>query len=82
LRSILGSRKASEAADFARHRWAAAKILLLEGQCAVIDDWLYDERVGLEFSPVAICDAAKRLLVKEEVVPTQQTGIVRPRSGT
>ena len=41
------ARERAEVARFVRHRWRAARILLLESESAVIDDWLYDERVDL-----------------------------------
>ena len=60
------SSETAEAAHFVRHRWSTAKILLLESECPMIDDWLYDERVDPLFNPAAICDAAKRLLGEEQ----------------
>jgi hypothetical protein len=38
-------RETAEVAEFVRHRWRSARILLLESESRVIDDWLYDERV-------------------------------------
>lgn len=60
------ARETSEAAHFVRHRWSAARILLLENESAVIDDWLYDERVDPHPNPATVRDAAIRLLSEEE----------------
>jgi hypothetical protein len=54
----------AEAAHFVRHRWNAARILLLESESAVIDDWLYDERVDPHSHPATLCEAAIRLMAK------------------
>ncbi|MGD0732086.1 MAG: hypothetical protein ABR956_12550 [Terracidiphilus sp.] len=62
-------RKASETAEvaqFVRHRWGAARILLLEKESAAIDDWLYDERVEPQPHPVTMRDAALRLMSEEK----------------
>ncbi|MGA3132416.1 MAG: hypothetical protein ABSD59_16535 [Terracidiphilus sp.] len=60
------SKETAEAARFVRHRWSAARILLLEGESAAIDDWLYDERVDPRLHPAAVREAAKRLMTKEK----------------
>ncbi|MGB6743904.1 MAG: hypothetical protein WBE38_09605 [Terracidiphilus sp.] len=60
------SRKTAEAADFVRHRWRAARILLLESESAEIDDWLYDERVDPHLHPMTLREAAIRLMTQEE----------------
>ena len=52
----------TEAAHFVRHRWSAARILLLESESAMIDDWLYDERVDPQSHPAKLCEAAIRLI--------------------
>jgi len=56
----------AEVAHFVRHRWSAARILLLESESAVIDDWLYDERVDPNSNPTTIRDAAIRLITEEK----------------
>jgi hypothetical protein len=56
----------AEVAHFVRHRWSAARILLLESESAVIDDWLYDERVDPHPHPAAVRDAAIRLMTEEK----------------
>lgn len=58
-------RETAEVADFVRHRWSAARILLLENESAVIDDWLYDERVDPHPHPATVRDAAIRLMTEE-----------------
>jgi len=59
------ARETAEVAQFVRHRWSAARILLLESESAVIDDWLYDERVDPYPNPSAVRDAAIRLMTEE-----------------
>jgi hypothetical protein len=59
------SRETAEVAHFVRHRWSAARILLLESESAVIDDWLYDERVDSHPHPATVRDAAIRLMTEE-----------------
>jgi hypothetical protein len=56
----------AEVAHFVRHRWSAARILLLESEFAVIDDWLYDERVDPHPHPATVRDAAIRLMTEEK----------------
>jgi hypothetical protein len=56
------SRESSEAAHFVRHRWSTARILLLASEPAMIDDWLYDDRIDPHLDPATICEAAIRLL--------------------
>jgi len=58
------SKEIAEAAFFVRHRWGSAKILLLEGEPAMIDDWLYDERIDPRLHPATMCEAAIRLTTK------------------
>jgi hypothetical protein len=60
------SRETTEAADFVRHRWSAARILLLERESAMIDDWLYDERVDPHLHPATLREAAIRLTAQED----------------
>jgi hypothetical protein len=60
------SRETTEAADYVRHRWSAARILLLENESAMIDDWLYDERIDRHLHPTTLRKAAIRLMVGEE----------------
>jgi hypothetical protein len=60
------SKETAEAAQFARHRWSAAKILLLESEFAMIDDWLYDDRAEPHLHPAAIRGAAIRLMSEQE----------------
>jgi hypothetical protein len=57
------SRNTSEAAHFVRHRWIGARILLLDGGSALIDDWLYDERIDPRVDPATVLGAAIRLMV-------------------
>jgi hypothetical protein len=56
------SREGPEAGHFVRHRWSAAKILLIERESALIDDWLYDERVDPHSHPATLREAAIRLI--------------------
>jgi len=60
------ARETAEVAHFVRHRWSAARILLLESESAVIDDWLYDERVDPHPQPATVRDAAIRLMTEEQ----------------
>lgn len=60
------SRETAEAAHFVRHRWSAARILLLEGESAMIDDWLYDERIDPHSHPAKVREAAIRLMNEEK----------------
>lgn len=60
------SRETTEAADFVRHRWTAARILLLESESAMIDDWLYDERVDPQLHPGTLREAVIRLIAGED----------------
>jgi hypothetical protein len=56
------SRETAEAASFIRNRWRTARILLLEGESARIDDWLYDERIDPCLHPRMVLEAATRLM--------------------
>lgn len=60
------SRETAEVAEFVRHRWRSARILLLESESPVIDDWLYDERVDPQLHPTTLREAAIRLMTQEE----------------
>jgi len=60
------SRETAEAAHFVRRRWSAARILLLESESGVIDDWLYDERVDPDSYPATVRQAAIRLVTGED----------------
>ena len=60
------SREMAEVAEFVRHRWRSARILLLESESPVIDDWLYDERVDPDLNPASLREAAVRLLAQKE----------------
>ena len=60
------SRETAEAAHFVRRRWSAARILLLESESGVIDDWLYDERVDPDSYPATVRGAAIRLVTGED----------------
>jgi hypothetical protein len=60
------SRETAEAAQFVRRRWSTARILLLEGEAATIDDWLYDERVDPRSHPATLREAAIRLMTEEK----------------
>jgi hypothetical protein len=60
------ARETAEVAHFVRHRWSAARILLLESESAAIDDWLYDERVDPYPHPATVRDAAIRLMTEEK----------------
>jgi hypothetical protein len=55
-------RATAEAAHFVRRRWIGARILLFEGRSAMIDDWLYDERVDPCVDPATVIEAAIRLM--------------------
>jgi hypothetical protein len=56
------SKETAEAASFIRNRWSTARILLLEGESARIDDWLYDERIDPYLHPAMVREAAIRLM--------------------
>jgi hypothetical protein len=56
------SKETTGAADFVRHRWNTARILLLKDEPAMIDDWLYDERIDPCAHPETVCEMAIRLL--------------------
>jgi hypothetical protein len=58
------SRETTEAAHFVRHRWSSARILLLKGESAMIDDWLYDERIEPQSQPATVQESAARLMTK------------------
>jgi hypothetical protein len=60
------SREMAEGAEFVRHRWRSARILLLEGESPLIDDWLYDERVDPHLNPTTLREAAIRLISEEQ----------------
>ena len=60
------SRETTEAAHFVRHRWGAARILLLGSESAMIDDWLYDDRVDPHSDLATVCEAAIRLMTEEK----------------
>ena len=60
------SGETTEVAEFVRHRWRSARILLLESESPVIDDWLYDERVDPNLHPTTLREAAIRLMTQEE----------------
>ena len=60
------SRETAEAADFVRHRWGTARILVLGSESAAIDDWLYDERIEPHLNPACVRDAAIRLISGEK----------------
>ena len=60
------SREVAEGAQFVRRRWRSAKILLLESESPVIDDWLYDERVDPHLHPAILREAAIRLISEEQ----------------
>ena len=60
------SRETAEAADYVRHRWRTARILLLESESAMIDDWLYDARIDPHFHPATVREAAIRLMAGQE----------------
>ena len=60
------SKETAEAAQFVRHRWRTAKILLLESESPMIDDWLYDDRAEPHLHPATICGVASRLISQEE----------------
>ncbi len=62
----LQARETAEVAHFVRHRWSAARILLLECESAAIDDWLYDERVDPHPHPATVRDVAIRLMTEEK----------------
>jgi len=59
-------RVAAEAAHFVRHRWVAARILLLEDGYTTIDDWLYDDRIGPRVDPMTVLEAVVRLMTERE----------------
>lgn len=58
------ARRDCEAARFVRRRWSAARVLLLESESALIDDWLYDERVNPNSHPATLREAAIRQMTE------------------
>jgi hypothetical protein len=60
------SRETAQVAEFVRHRWRSARILLLECESPEIDDWLYDERVDPHLHPATLREAAIRLMTQKE----------------
>ena len=60
------TRETSEVAEFVRHRWKSARILLLESGSPVIDDWLYDERVENHPHPATLREVAIRLMTQKD----------------
>lgn len=54
-----------EPARFVRRRWSAARILLVEDESAMIDDWLYDERIDPHSHPATVREAAIRLMTAD-----------------
>jgi hypothetical protein len=60
------SREIAKAADFVRRRWSTAKILLLKGETAMIDDWLYDDRIDPHLHPATVREAAIRLMPEDK----------------
>ena len=60
------SSETAQVAEFVRHRWRSARILLLECESPEIDDWLYDERVDPHLHPTALREAAIRLMTQKE----------------
>ena len=60
------SRETAQVAEFVRHRWRSARILLLESESPLIDDWLYDERVDPHLHPTTLREAAIRLMTQKE----------------
>jgi hypothetical protein len=60
------SKETAEAAQFVRHRWSTARILLLESKSPLIDDWLYDDRAEPHLHPATIREAAIRLMCQQE----------------
>ncbi|HTU49716.1 MAG TPA: hypothetical protein VMF56_03925 [Acidobacteriaceae bacterium] len=60
------TREIAAATRFVRHRWSAARILLLESEPTMIDDWLYDERVDPRLHPATVREAAIRLMTEEK----------------
>ncbi len=60
------SRETAEAAHFVRHRWSTARILLLENESALIDEWLYDERIDPHLHPAEVLAAAIRLMNEKQ----------------
>ncbi|MGA2047946.1 MAG: hypothetical protein ABSG96_09635 [Terracidiphilus sp.] len=59
------STEPEEAAHFVRHRWSAARILLLEGESA-IDYWLIDERIDPNVHPATVREAAIPLMTESK----------------
>jgi hypothetical protein len=60
------SRETAQTAEFVRHRWRSARILLLECEPPEIDDWLYDERVDPRLHPTTLREVAIRLMTQKE----------------
>lgn len=54
--------EAADVAEFARHYWNKAKILLLGTLTGEWDDWIYDEIVDPHWSPSILMEAARNLL--------------------
>jgi hypothetical protein len=60
------SRETAQAAEYVRHRWRSARILLLECEPPEIDDWLYDERIDPQLHPATLREMAIRLMTQKE----------------
>ncbi len=54
--------QACHVAEYARHRWPNAKLLLLGENCGCLEDHLYDEIVNPCGNPAGFIRAAERLL--------------------
>ncbi len=54
--------QACHVAEYARHRWPKAKLLLLGENCGCFEDHLYDEIVNPCGNPSGLIQAAERLL--------------------
>ncbi len=54
--------QACHVAEYARHRWPQAKLLLLGENCGCFEDHLYDEIVNPCGNPSGLIQAAERLL--------------------
>jgi hypothetical protein len=58
--------KSREDSEAARRRWSAARIILLESEPSMIDDWLYDERVDPNSHPATLREAAIRQMTESK----------------
>jgi len=60
LSDSLGSFQLQAVAEYVRHRWPRARILVIGPTAPLLEDQLYDERVADEFSPTELLAAVEK----------------------